>query len=71
MKTEFKKFSVSNGINIWVVGTCAVPSHQEWRAFVQIVNHRRVPLMKHTVHSFGGLVRLLMRVTIDVDKGVF
>ena len=37
---------------------------------MQIVHHRRVPLVKHPVDSLGSLMRLLMRVAVDIDKGV-
>ena len=37
---------------------------------MQIMNHGRMPLMKHAVHGLRRLMRLLMRISIDVYKRV-
>ncbi len=71
VKTHFQEFAVGNRIDVGVVRAGAVPGHQERRTFVQIVHHRGMPLVKHAVDGFGGLMRLLVRVAIDIHKGVF
>jgi len=70
VKTEFQKFAVGDGVNVGVIGTCAVPGHHQGRAFVQIVHDCGMPLMKHAVHRLCGFVRLLVSITVDVHEGV-
>ena len=70
VKAQLQKLGVSDGIDVRVVGAGAVPGHQEGFAFVQIVHDRGMPLVKHAVHGLGGLVGLLVSVTIDIDEGV-
>src|SRR3954464_14632212 len=68
VKAQFKKFRVSDGIDVRVVGAGAVPRHQKRRAFMQIMYHRGVPVVEHAVYSLGGLVSLLMSVAVDVNE---
>jgi hypothetical protein len=70
VKAERQKLAVGDGINVGVVRAGSVPRHHQRHAFVQIVNNRRVPLVKHAMHGLGGFVCLLVSVTIDVDERI-
>ena len=71
MEAQRQELGVGDRIDVGVVGTRAVPRHEQWHRLVQVVHDRRMPLVEHAVDCFSGFVRLLMRVAIDVDEGVF
>ena len=69
-KLKAKEFGVGNRIDVRIVGTGAVPTHEQRRRLVQIVHDRRMPLVEHAVHGFRGFMGLLMGVAIDIDESV-
>jgi len=71
MEAEGEKFSEGDGINVGVVGAGAVPGHEKWHAFMEIVDDGGVPIEEHVSDGFGGFLGELMGVAIDVHKNVF
>ena len=70
VEAQRKELRISDRIDVRIVGTGAVPAHEQRHRFVQVMHDRRMPLMKHPVHRLCSFVSLLMRVAVDVDERV-
>ena len=70
VKAQRQEFAEGDGIDVGIVGSGAVPGHQQRHAFVQIVHDHGVPFEEHAADGLGGLVRQLVRIAVDVHERV-
>jgi hypothetical protein len=71
VEAQLQTLVVGERVDVLVDRPGAVPGHEQRHALVHVVDHLRMPGPHHAEHGLGGRVHLLVRIAVDVDKGVF
>ena len=70
VKAQRQEFAEGDGVDVGIVGTGAVPGHEQRHALVQVVHDHGMPIEEHPADGLGGLVRELVRIAVDVHERV-